>query len=192
LWSDRYLIIYRMSREDSAGVTPGETMNVNSFEDLEKFDQSVSWITRDAFLAEARDRIANGQEVFTEAADDYLAHYGWLVPRQEKGYFPLVEQHYEYPPGSAVMYNGFCHPRARGRGLHQKSLGARAKAAFADPETNYLYAAIEIDNWASRHCSEKLGLRPHEVLFRRCRAGRVTKGSLPPTFVADFDARKGR
>ncbi len=194
LWSDRYLIIFRIDRAQSAAVpAPSATpvpVRINSLEDLGKYDETVGWVTRAAFLAEAQGRMADGEKAFTTADDGCLLEFGWLVPSQAEGYFPLVDQLYQYPPGSAVMYNGFCHPRARGRGLHQISLRSRILWAFSQPGTNYVYAAIEVDNTVSRHCSEKLGLRPQEVLFRRCRFGHVTKGRLPPSFVAEYDANR--
>lgn len=190
LWSDTYLVILRIGREAGADISTPTPMNVNCRDDLEKFEQTEPWLTRDAFLAEADRRMAAGEKIFTATVDDVLAHYGWLVPDQREAYFPAADQHYTFPEGTTVMYNGYAHPLARGRGLHHVSLRSRVQWAFARPETNYVYAAIDIDNGVSRHCSEKLGLQHHEVLYRKCRFGRVTKGHLPPSFVKDYDARR--
>lgn len=190
LWSDRYLIIMRISRAEGETISTPTPMKVNSPDDLALFDQTETWLTREAFLAEVEQRVAAGEKVFTTTLDGILAHYGWLVPDQSEAYFPLVDQHYNYPAGTAVMYNGYCHPCARGRGLHHVSLRSRVQWAFQQPKTSHVYGAIEIDNHVSRHCSEKLGLHRHEVLFRKCRFGRVTKGSLPPSFIEEYDKKR--
>lgn len=190
LWSDRYLVIYRSDRREAEAMAePTSTIRVNSIEDLEKFDQSERWLPRDRFLAGARKRIADGEVVFTATAGGKLVYFTWLVPVQRESYFPFVDRTYTFPPGSAVMYNSYTHPDARGKGLHQCGLRAMIRWALTRPDINYVYGAIDIDNRASRHCSEKIGRQPHEVLFRKCRFGRVAKGSLPPSFAREYDAK---
>lgn len=192
LWSDSYLIILRIDRKAGAEISTPTPMNVNCRDDLEKFEQTEPWLTREDFLAEAERRMAEGEKIFTATVDGVLAHYGWLVSDQREAYYPAADQHYTFPEGTTVMYNGYAHPLARGRGLHHVSLRSRVQWAFARPATNYVYAAIDINNGVSRHCSEKLGLQHHEVLYRKCRFGLVTKGRLPPTFVKDYDNKSGR
>ncbi|MEX1147922.1 MAG: GNAT family N-acetyltransferase [Sphingomonadales bacterium] len=192
LWSHRYLVIYRSDRKQSESMAAlSDRLRANSFEDLEKFDQSERWLTRDQFLANARERIADGEVVLTATADEKLIYYTWLVPGQRNNYFPFVDQSYQFPEGSVISYNSYTHPDARGQGLHKSGLRAISHWALSQPDINYVYGAIEIDNRASRHCSESVGRRPFEVLYRKSRFGRVTKGSLPPSFVRDYDARRG-
>lgn len=193
LWSDRYLVIYRSDRAESEKMAaPSTRIRPNSLEDLETFDQTETWLSRDQFLADAEKRMADGEVVFTATENGKLIYYTWMVPEQEDNYFPFVDQPYRFPPGSVVSYNSYTHPDARGRGLHTAGMRAMIKWALAQPHINYVYGAVDIDNTASRHCSQKIGRRPYEVLYRKRRFGRTTKGRLPASFASDYDEKRGR
>ncbi len=145
VWSDRYLVIYRSGRTEAEAIAPpSREINVNSLDDLAKFEQTKSWLTPETFLTKARQRIAAGEMVFTATANGKLVYFCWLVPEQHNGHFPYIDQAYVYPPGSAVMYNAYSHPDARGQGLHRCGLKAIIRWALADPDTNYTLGSDDL------------------------------------------------
>lgn len=180
LYSERYLLLHAIEAAQARPVAADE-LHVNALEDLVHFQQTERWLPREAFVAEARRRIEDeGMRLYTAVAQGVLVHYGWLVPRQQRSWFPYVRQHYDYPEGTAVLFNAYTHPAARGTGLHTRSMMRRIADGAAQPGARWVYTAIESHNQASRAVAARCGFKCVDVLFERIRFGRVQRGRMSP------------
>jgi len=179
-WSTRYLLILRIDAETVPPADGDDGLACNDLDHLARFSQTERWLSREAFMDEARCRIAEGMRVYTALRDGVLVHYGWLVPRQDEARFPYVGQTYRFPPGSAVLFNAYTHPAARGTGLHERSMRRRVSDAAALPGTRHVYTAMESHNAVSRAVAERVGFRCVDVLFERERFGRRSSGRMTP------------
>ena len=180
LRSDRYLLIHAIEAENALPAPVDDGLRCNQLDDLSLFRQSERWLTPQAFAADARRRVAEGLHLYTAIEGQRLLHYGWLVPRQKQALLSYVQQHYDFPEGSAVLFNAYTHPAARGQGLHERSMRRRVADAAALPGTRWIYMAIESHNAASRKVASRCGLRCVDVLFERIRFGRVERGRMSP------------
>lgn len=122
VWDNIEFRIYRHTIEPSQRTTFDGQMKKDYLPDLLKFEPTEPWQTKDGFMAEALRRLEQGEHVYTYASDERLLHYGWLIERQRETFFTEVQQRFEYPEKSAVLYDFYTHPDARGRGLYQKNL----------------------------------------------------------------------
>lgn len=190
LRSERYLLVHAIEA-DAAGSVAEDELRCNCIDDLQFFQQTERWLSRDAFVAEARRRIEQeGMRLYTAVQDGVLVHYGWLVPRQQRSWFPYVSQHYDYPEGSAVLFNAYTHPLARGTGLHTRSMRRRIADGAAQTGVRRVYTAIESHNRASRAVAARCGFVCVDVLFERIRCGRVERGRMSPeTYFSTVEAR---
>jgi GNAT superfamily N-acetyltransferase len=128
--------------------------------------------TRRSFLSAALDRLEEGQHVYTAVENGKLLHYSWLIPRQEVSYSDYG-QPIELPAGSAVVYDDYTYPAARGRGLHRASIEQRVHDAALMPDTNWIFTGVRADNPRSWRNFERLGFTIYCRCFREVRGGRT-------------------
>jgi CelD/BcsL family acetyltransferase involved in cellulose biosynthesis/RimJ/RimL family protein N-acetyltransferase len=156
-WDDVELRIYRMP----SGVSVAqETVAIarDRFEDLACYAPAEGWQpTTDAFLQSAMERLENGEHCYTYVEDGVLAHYGWLIDRQESTFMDEVHQSWTLPPGAAVAHGFYTRPRFRGRGMYASSLARMIRDAAAIPGLEAIYICVRADNEPSRRVIEKLG-----------------------------------
>jgi len=177
-WSDRYLLLLAIEAERAPVADPGDGFDCNNLEHLRYFQQTERWLSPEAFITEARDRIDAGLRLYTAVGDGVLLHYGWLVPLQEHARFPYVAQSYDFPAGTAVLFNAYTHPAARGSGLHERSMRRRVSDAARLPGIRHIYTAIESHNAPSRAVAARTGFRCAEVLYEISRFGAVRRGRM--------------
>ncbi len=143
--------------------------------DLLKFRPAERWHETQAFLSAALQRIERGEHVYTLADDHKLLHYGWLIDDQTHACFIEVQQGFEFPEHSAVLYDFYTDPDERGRGLYQRTIQRIIQDALQRIEgLRYVYISVLADNRPSRHVIEKLGFDYQCSLFLNRRFGRVT------------------
>ena len=158
VWDDVELRIYRFP--SGASMTHPGTVPVarDRFADLACYAPAERWQpTVDAFLQSATERLENGEHCYTHVENGVLAHYGWLSDRQESTFMDEVHQSWTLPPGAAVAYGFYTHPRFRGRGMYAASLGRMIRDAKAIPGLGEIYICVRADNKPSRRVIEKLG-----------------------------------
>ncbi len=178
LRSDRYLLLHAIEAPHVKPAGDDDGLRCNRLEDLALFEQTERWLAQQAFAAEARQRIADGMRLYTAVDGGRLVHYGWLVPRQAAAWLPYVRQHFVFPEGTAVLYNAYTHPAARGTGLHERSMRRRMYDAARLDGTRWVYTAIESHNLVSRRVAQRAGFRCVGVLFERVRLGRAERGCM--------------
>lgn len=154
----REMRIYDFDVERIAAISNPHLMNHNCVEDLLKYEPTESWhLTASAFHQLVIERLSEGIHVYTKVEADKLVHCGWLIEKQEKSFIPEVNQHFTMPPGSAVLFDFFTHPQAKGKGLYQSALKQILHDVRNIPNTRQVYIAVAADNFASRHSIEKVG-----------------------------------
>jgi RimJ/RimL family protein N-acetyltransferase len=178
LRSNRYLMVLAIDATDAQPPEANDGLKCNDRRDLALFEQTERWLPPDEFAREAERRMQEGLKVYTAAQDGRLLHYAWLVPLQQTAWLPYVSQHYRFPPATAVMFNDYTHPAARGRGLHTRSMRRRIWDAVHVFGAQRVYVSIETSNAASRAVAQKTGLRCVDVLFETIRFGQVRRGRL--------------
>ncbi len=166
------------------------------FEDLVCYTPAEGWQpTTDAFLQSATERLDNGEHCYTRVEDGVLAHYGWLIERQERTFMDEVHQAWALPPGAAVVYGFYTHPRFRGRGLYASSLGRMLRDAAAVPGVGEVYICVRADNAPSRRVIEKLGFVYERSFYERRRFRSVQRWSIgagDPDAFGDTDGAPAR
>jgi RimJ/RimL family protein N-acetyltransferase len=189
-WSTRRLHLFGLGRDEGARLTSELPFRRNHWPDLVLFDPTERWLSREAFIALAQARLEGGEDVYTLVEDGRLIAYGWLKRDNRSSHYGYVDQTVTFAPGSAVIYNGFVHPAARGRRLHQECQRFRIGDLFADPAARYVYSAVEEPNRAALVSAERAGLRRQAVLETRMRFGRARKTAerLPGAFPIGFES----
>lgn len=157
IWSSQNFRLYAYDMKMAAPISAKPVMSVNRLGTLLRFKPSEDWQTRDLFLSQALYRLEAGDRVYSMVKADRLLHYGWLEAHAKKSYFSEVEQSYEYPPGSAVLYDFYTSPDARGQGFYQQSLSQMLQDSAENDGIEKVYISVLADNGASRHVIEKLG-----------------------------------
>lgn len=165
--------IYRMTREQALSLeVEGAKMKVNSIADLLQYTPASEGDAPKAdFLRESLRRLENGQTVFTHADSGRLLHYGWIIPCTEEAGSEYGHR-YAFAEPAAVLWNGYTHPAARGRGLHQASLRARASFIATEQLAPNIISGVRANNGPSRHNNEKLGFEHVGSAWFRRRLGK--------------------
>ncbi len=133
-WDDVELRVYRFPRDRPFTHPETVPMARDRFEDLVCYTPAERWQpTTDAFLQSATERLENGEHCYTRVEDGVLVHCGWLVDRQQRTFMAEVHQAWTLPPGAAVVYGFYTHPRYRGRGMYASALGRMIRDAAAIP-----------------------------------------------------------
>lgn len=157
--------IYQRTLRSSDFAPSGGQMKINQLSDLIKFEPSESWQTKEMFMAESLQRLERGEQVYTYASNERLFHFGWLVGQQHEAYFTEVQQRFQYPEGTAVLYDFYTNPDARGQGLYQKTLSQMLSDVSKLDGVRQVYISVRADNKPSRHVIEKLGFEYQSSLF---------------------------
>lgn len=181
IWMGRHLIVYRMDRNKAQSLLVDSAFKVNSEGDIFCFQQTERWLNRDSFIAEARRRISNAIRIYTITNNDIILHYGWLVSHQERDWFPYIQQYFDFPLKTAVLFNFYTHPTARGRGLYQRAMARMAHDAARIENAEHVFIAVESHNRSSRHAVEKVGFQSVAIPYLRQHFGRTTRNVLIPS-----------
>lgn len=150
--------IYRMTSEEALKLDAGGAeLKVNSVANLLQYvPATASDPTKTEFLSEALRRLESGLTLFSYAEDGLLLHHSWLIACTEEAGSEFGHR-YGFAEPAAVLWNGYTHPAARGRGLHQASIRMRAKYVATEQLAPSITAGVRSNNGPSRHNIEKLG-----------------------------------
>lgn len=171
--------IYSFDARHVSSRQTDEFLKRDSISDLLKYSPVEGWqFTASEFHLNCLERFENGYHSFTVADDETLLHYGWLIERQETSRVFEVEQEFDLPPNSAVLFDFYTHPKARRRGLYRKSLLQGLFCAARVPETEQVFIGVMADNAASRRVIENAGFVYRGSLFKETRFGKVRKWQI--------------
>ena len=190
VWDDIELRIYRFPGGAPVAQTETVCLARDHFEDLAWYEPAERWQpTTNAFLQSAMERLENGEHCYTYVEDGVLAHYGWLVERQESTFMEEVQQSWRLPPGSAVLYGFYTHPRFRGRGLYASALRRMLRDVAVIPGLSEVYIGVRADNGPSRRVIEKVGFVYDRSFYERRRLARVRRWGGAPDDGDDAPAQ---
>lgn len=188
IWSNRALTIYATS---SAGTPPlpDFDIRINDLDHIDRFEQTVSWLSRDEFVSAARKRIAGGGLVFT-CADRAgpLLGYGYAHPDANETTYTHVGQRVIWPAHTGTIHGGFVHPSARGRAMHAALQAARVHHLVSTCGMRWVVSGVASDNAAALASVAKTELRPVARLSTQRRLGQVDMQAerIDPAFDAVF------
>ncbi len=168
--------MYSFDIRKIASLENPDLMKTDSTVDLLKYRPVEGWQeTTSQFHQKVLRNFENGIHSYTLSDGEKLLHYGWLIERQEISKVFEVNQEFALPKNSAVLFDYFTHPDARGKGLFQKSILQGLKDAAKIEGTKQVFIGVMAENAASRHVIEKLGFRYEGSLFEETKFGKVRK-----------------
>jgi CelD/BcsL family acetyltransferase involved in cellulose biosynthesis/GNAT superfamily N-acetyltransferase len=171
---DREFRVYRIQRQLASPFAMDPRVHCNAISELLQFEPGESWQTRNGFLGSALKRIEEGSVAYSIQLDKQLAHCGWLVA-QSQSYMSEVEQLMTFPPDSIALYDFYTDPKFRGQGLYRATVAHMLCAAFARPQTQFVYISVLADNLPSRHVIETMGFEYQASFFMTRRFGKLRK-----------------
>jgi hypothetical protein len=170
LWYCRELRIYRYPLSAVPPLPLPTIFRRNCLDDLQYYERtSKEQQPPDTYRKMAVERLEQGFHLYTFVEDNRLLHYAWLIERQTRGEDGWVDQAYFPPPDTAVLFDHFTHPVARGRGLYHQALCRLLHDARTIARARQAYVTVFGSNGPSRHVIEKVGFQHAGSLFKERR-----------------------
>ena len=170
LWYCRELRVYRYQLDHRPPLPFPTIFRRNCLDDLQYYERSSKeQHLPGAYRTMAVERRAQGFHLYTYVEGGRLLHYGWLIERQTRGEDGWVDQVYFPPPDTAVLFDHFTHPLARGRGLYFQALCRLLHDAREVARARQAYVTVFGSNGPSRHVIEKVGFQHQGSLFKERR-----------------------
>lgn len=168
---DRELRIYSASERRVRRLPRHRHCRRDAWDDLSCLDAwSYGNLTRTQYLdvVDARRR-EGSHHLYSLVEHGVLIHYGWVSYPQLRAPDAALGLEFIPPAGSAVLWDYFTHPSARGRGLYLNTLWQCLHDTFEIDRAQQAYIYVYADNAVSRHVIEKAGFeyRGSLVLERR-------------------------
>ncbi len=175
IYEKRECRFYYFDVEEIKNLPNYDFVRRNSIEDLLKYEPAEGWqFTASQFHQAVLTRFEDGAISYTFAEDNKLLHYGWLLENQEISRVPEVGNgQFHFPPNSAVLFDFYTHPNARGRKFYQQSLSQMLHVASQIPNVKQVFIGVLADNKPSRYVIEKVGFKYHSSLFMETKLGRT-------------------
>jgi RimJ/RimL family protein N-acetyltransferase len=170
VWYRRELRVYQYPLEIAPPLPLPTIFRRNCLDDLHYYERtSKEQQAPEAYRMIAVQRRAQGFHLYTFVNGGRLLHYGWLIERQTRGEDGWVKQAYFPPPDTAVLFDHFTHPLARGRGLYFQALSRLLHDARNLTAARQAYVTVFGSNAPSRHVIEKVGFLYEGSLFKERR-----------------------
>lgn len=186
LWRTVELRIYVCPAERVRSLPEPRLMRRDCRSDLEAYQGAgLEQPGREEFLKIASERLAAGHHPYTYTEGGVLIHCGWLIDRQIRGEDRLVGLAVLWPENSAVLYDFFTHPSARGRGLYRAALQQCMHDAVEAGGAQQVYITVYGDNLISQRVIEKVGFTYQgSVVSKRRLLIRLRYGQFPSDALA--------
>jgi hypothetical protein len=149
--------IYRMSARDAFLLPDSDLLRKDCDTDLRLFRRVVPGVFAEGLRAEWERRRAAGEHCYTRVEDDVLVSYGWMIERQLHSWLSCVQQGFEFPPNSAVVYDLYTDPKFRQSCYYQVGLAKSVRDAAAVPGTEWIYVTVLAGDRVPRWWVERLG-----------------------------------
>lgn len=188
LWSRIELRIYAFKTEKLVSFEQPVLMSKDCLEELLVFQQTPSGQTRSDFMFQSLKRIENGGHIYTYIEDGKLLFYAWLMEQQKKLFFPEVEQEFQFPPNSVLLFDYSTHPQVQKRSLDQPALSQMLHDAIALPDTKQVYIAVPSDNKHLRHTIEDIGFTYESSLFKTSTFDKIKQ--WPSKYTAEAESQE--
>src|SRR5262245_19199124 len=180
VWYRRELRVYSYPLADLSGLPRPTLLERDCFDDLRYYERSTKeQQPPHVYRKQALERMAQGFHLYTLVEHGQLLHYAWLIARQTRGEEPWVDQVYFPPPETAVLFDHFTHPSARGRGLYFQALCQLLHDARDIEQARQAYVTVFGNNSPSRHVIEKVGFQHEGSLCKERRLLWSRRYSVP-------------
>lgn len=143
-------------------------------DDLKFLESSEDWQDIKELKQEFKHRLNKGELMFGVMENQKILTFAWLIPEAKSSLFTLVRKHFDYPDGSAVIYNVYTSPMARGRGLYRTVLQTCIAYAVNNLNVKYIYQAIEPKNTIPVIMADKIGFQEQKRFKYLCLLGGQT------------------
>lgn len=186
-WSTDVMIIYQIDREtwtpEPCGRDDtGPLIRRDALEDFRSYARSIWHLSRERMMAEAARRLTAGEHCHTIVEDGVLLHYGWIQLDQAEMHLSEMDFTYRLPPRTAVVYNVYTEPGARGRGLYRRSFAHRVAWLFEHGAEHCVWATLT-SNRPARHVSEAVFRTPAVARIIRTRRLGRSRAWVEPILV---------
>ena len=182
LWYTRELRVYRYPLDETPSLPLPTIFRRDCLDDLQYYERSSKeQQPPDVYRTAAVERRAQGFHLYTFVEKGRLLHYAWLIERQTRGEDGWVNQVYFPPPETAVLFDHFTHPVARGRGLYFQALCRLLHDARQIEGARQAFVTVFACNGPSRHVIEKAGFQHEGSLFKERRLWRSTRYAVSPS-----------
>ena len=151
-------------------------MSRDKLEDLLGYRPTGIWETRSRFASEALKRIEQGHHFYTYVKNGRLAHISWLAENATSNAIPGLEQGFEFPAGSAVLYGSYTDPGSRRNGLLRTAVQQMLRDVSQAPGIKRVFAAVPVESKAVCRMISRLGFAP--VPEGAKRSGEVTNSKV--------------
>jgi RimJ/RimL family protein N-acetyltransferase len=187
LWNRRELLVYRCTPEQIERLPRSSQCSRDRWEDLERCSAwSYGHLTRAEYLEVLQQRRREGvHHLYSFVENGTLVHYGWLSFPQERAPDAALGLELVPPRGSAVLWDYFTHPSARGRGLYLRTLWQCLHDAVAIDGARQVFIYVYADNDASRRVIERAGFEYQGSLVAERRILRTRRYSTYVTAPLD-------
>lgn len=173
--------VYLVGKADAQRMQHSNLMRRDSLGDLIYFAPVEHWQDRQSFLRESLQRMERKHHCYTRVEEGRLVHFGWIEEKQEQAEFPEVRQKLSLPAGTAVLYDFYTDPGARGRGLYKAAMSQMLRDAAGTAGVERMMIAVLARNAPSRKAIEGLGFQYVFSLYRYVWLGRGrTSASVLP------------
>lgn len=146
-----------MRASDALLMPDSDLMRKDHDADLRLFREATQGVSAKARLAEWEQRRSAGEHCYTHVQDDVLVSYGWMIERQAHSWLSNVQQGFEFPPNSAVVYDFYTDPDFRQSGYYQSGVAKAVHDAATVPGTEWIYVTVLAEDRVPRWWVERLG-----------------------------------
>ncbi len=171
------LRLYRVSSENVPQLEPTQRMSRDKIEELLVFQPAARRPTRENVMSLALKRIEHEHHVYTSVEHEQLLYYAWLATPRETFFFPEVAQEFQFPPGSALLFDFYMQPQVQEGEFHQTALRQMFHDAIAISGITQVYIAVSSDNQLLRQTVEEMGCTYESSLFKARSSEKLKQGT---------------
>ena len=170
VWYRRELRVYSHSLADLSGLPHPVILERDCIDDLRYYERaSKEQQSPHVYRKLATERMEQGFHLYTLVVHGRLLHYAWLIERQARSEDAWVEQVYFPPSDTAVLFDHFTHPSARGQGIYFQAICQLLHDARDLTKARQAHVAVYGHNDPSRHVIEKAGFQYEGSLYKERR-----------------------
>lgn len=163
---------YRHQAGEFAEVAASEGIRRDCLEDLLSYHPTDVWSSRQDFMAQALQRIEEGQHIYTLVEDGELLHWAWLIERPNQECLERLFPGCSLTLPSALALDFCTAARARGRGLGMQCLGAMLRDVASTEDADNLVVAMRAGGDVSDAALKAAGFSCEASLLERRTLGR--------------------
>lgn len=130
---------------------------LNCLNDLFTFLPAGGEGSRQAFLAEALERIESGAHFYTRVEHGRLIHCSWRMDTLDEFLIPELDQRVPLSPNSAVIFGYWTDPRFRNEAFSRAALFQLLRDAAANPANRSVVVLAPGDDQSALHILEGFG-----------------------------------